>query len=119
VSSKREWPSADIFLPISRHKICIVEMDDTTDPLRNVAKYWPLLQAIEKHSFEYPKVLLIAIIKKTRAMGDSYPRLASFVGKQMQSFCPSSFEFHSIVITRADPDELARQVCETIRQCGL
>lgn len=119
VSSKREWPSADIFLRINKHKVCIVETDDTTDPLRNIAKYWPLLHSIERHSFKFSKLLIITIIKKTKAMGNSYPRLASFVGNQMQALCPSSFEFHSIVVVQVDTDELARRVCEIIKQSSL
>lgn len=99
---KKYWPKADIWLE-SRKKIVIVEIDNDSDPVRSLVKYWPFFQ--EHFQNEGAKdILFLEVCKFGGTVGKGYQELFRFVSEKFEAIYPH--RFHSIFKERIQDDSM-------------
>src|SRR5206468_289048 len=87
------WPRADISGKVSTGEKFIVEVDDHADPARSFVKYWPLLYAVEKGTYECEPIFFMEITSPDSTFGAGFQYLARFVGERFEESYPSRFRF--------------------------
>lgn len=88
---KNLWPRVDIWLE-STEKIVIVEIDNDSDPVRSLIKYWPIFQARFQDE-ESKEILFLEICKFGSTVGQGYKELFDFVGGRFRELFSNRFHF--------------------------
>jgi len=111
--SKIYWPKADIWLE-STEKIIIVEIDNDSDPVRSLIKYWPVFQEQfrEKGS---KNILFLEICKFGSTVGRGYKELFVFVGEQFKDLYSKRFDYQFLERTEDDSKKMARWIISRVR----
>lgn len=105
---KSEWPGpeADILIDTPSRRF-IIEDDNDCDPVRNLIKYWPIIDTDAK-----VPLTIIGIWKSGPTIGKGYGKLAEWVGKKLMGLYSPRFVYEFI----ERKDESAECITEKVKQ---
>jgi len=114
---KKFWPKADILIVNAKSGTeFIIEYDENSDAGRSITKYWPY---IDKYNDKYnsKQIIYIGVWKRGQTYGESYFKLARFIGEEkFTKLYPSTlFTCHFFERSTETVQEIACMIQEIVQ----
>jgi len=106
------WPKADIWLE-SKNNIIIVEIDNNSDPVRSLIKYWPFFQEHFQDD-ESKEILFLEICEFGSTVGEGYKKLFDFISKKFADLYPNHFDSKFKIRTKDDSKVTAQWIISNL-----